>query len=101
MFLEAKKRLGRIEEIGTAFRVIHDEQAGCVKGHLTSAFAMEPADVAAIAERVRGRVPGTIELTADVAPDLLGGFRLRVDDLLFDLSLATRLQTLRRRIRYA
>ena len=101
MFLEAKKRLGRLVEIDTAFQALYDEKAGIVKGRLTSAFPMDPADARAIAERVRARVPGTIELAADVAPALLGGFRLRVDDLLFDLSLATRLQTLRRRIRYA
>ena len=101
LFLEAKKRLGRLDEISAAFQALYDEKAGIVKGRLTSAFPMESPEVAAIADRVRTRIRGTLDLTTDVDPALLGGCRVRVDDLLFDLSLATRLQTLRRRTRYA
>jgi F-type H+-transporting ATPase subunit delta len=98
LFLESKRRLGLMMQIGVSFRSLHDRMSGIVRGRLTSAFVLDSSDVAAISERVEARGEGRLQLDVDVDADLLGGFRLRVGDVIRDFSMAGQLRRLRWRL---
>ena len=98
MFLEAKRRLGLLDEICASFQEQYDVKRGLIKGRVVSAFELDPGQKEALAASARRHVAGSLELSFDVAPVLLGGFRMQIDDDLYDVSIATRLQALRERI---
>ena len=98
MFVESRKRSGVLGQICEAFTRQHEALLGIVRGQLCSAFALSPADTALLTGRIEARTPGRLELTAAVEPSLLGGFRLRPGDMVYDLSLAAQLRMLRKRM---
>ena len=60
-----------------------------------AAFAIPPTDddLATLRERLQARFPGeTVEMDPSVRPNLLAGFRVEVDDLSADASLASRIR---------
>lgn len=100
VFLESKRRLGLLEPICASFLGLHDTMKGIVRGRLTSAFELEPTDVTAISSRAEPGTGGQLRLDVNVDADLLGGFKLRVGDVVHDLSLAGQLRALRQRLVY-
>mgnify|MGYP001573902141 CR=1 FL=1 len=100
VFLESKRRLGLLEPICASFLGLHDDMKGIVRGRLTSAFALEPTDVTAISARAEPGAGGALRLDVNVDTGLLGGFKLRVGDVVHDLSLAGQLRALRQRLVY-
>ena len=101
LFLESKRRLGLIDPIISSFLDLHDAMNGIVAGRLTSAFELEAAEVTAISQRVEAKGGGRLRLKVDVNPGLLGGFRLRVGDMIYDFSIVGQLRLLRQRLVYA
>jgi F-type H+-transporting ATPase subunit delta len=99
-FLESKRRLGLLSQICVSFVGLHDSMSGIVRGRLTSAFALDSIDVAAISDRAEAKGEGRLRLDVDVDADLLGGFRLRIGDVIRDLSMAGQLRRLRQRLVY-
>jgi ATP synthase F1 delta subunit len=65
---------------------------------VTSAVALDGATVAEIGEQVGARTGRTVELTATVDPDILGGIVLRVGNAILDASIRNRLEHLRRQV---
>ena len=61
-----------------------------------------PVQITSAVEHIRDRIAEqtdrTIELTADVDPDILGGIVLRVGNSILDASIKNRLETLRRQV---
>ena len=94
IFLESKKRLGHLEEIGAALLEIYDAARGVLKAALVSAFPLEPAAADGISERIQNRFHKPVEMAVAVDPRLLGGFRFRIDDQVFDYSLRGSLEAL-------
>ena len=90
--LESKRRLDILEGIVDEFLLLHDRGAGITRGELVSAFPLEADDVEAI--RVHAEARGHGKLLLDVLVDygLMGGFRLRVGDQVYDMSIAGQLQ---------
>lgn len=62
---------------------------------VTSAVALEPAELEAIAGRLRDQTGVAIEIAAAVDPDLIGGLTVRLGDRLIDASVRGRLERLR------
>lgn len=100
MFLEEKRRLGLLDSICASFMELHDRMNGIVRGRLESAFELAPADVAAISDRAGASAAGRVRLAAAVKADLLGGFRLRMGDVIHDFSIAGQLRRMRQRLVY-
>jgi F-type H+-transporting ATPase subunit delta len=65
---------------------------------VTSAIALQDADVASIGERIGAQTGRKIELTATVDPDILGGIVLRVGNAILDASIRNRLEQLRKQV---
>ena len=95
LFVESKKRLGLLADICDDFLRRYDRHAGVVRGRLDSAFPMGDETVRAIRAWAQPRISGELSLTAAVDPALYGGFRLRVEDRVYDLSVAGQLRRLR------
>ncbi len=72
-----------------------DREHGVVVANVTSAEPLEPADLAAIAERVGAGAGARVEVRATVDPELIGGLTVRVGDRLIDASVRGRLERLR------
>ncbi len=66
-----------------------------MEASVTSAVALDPADVEALAERLAALTGKRIELHEEVDPGLLGGIQVRVGDRLIDGSVRGRLDRLR------
>ena len=95
LFVESKKRLGLTAEICDDFVESCDHRAGLVRGRLDSAFPVEGETVEAIRGWARSRVGEQLDLTVTVDSGLYGGFRLRVEDVVYDLSVAAQLRRLK------
>ena len=65
---------------------------------ITSAVKLDDETVEHIRDRIAEQTDRTIELTADVDPDILGGIVLRVGNSILDASIKNRLETLRRQV---
>ena len=65
---------------------------------ITSAVKLDDETVEHIRDRIAEQTDRTIELTADVDPDILGGIVLRVGNCILDASIKNRLETLRRQV---
>jgi len=72
-----------------------DREHGVVVANIASAEPLEPADLAAIAERVGAGAGARVEVHATVDPELIGGLTVRVGDRLIDASVRGRLERLR------
>ena len=99
-FLESKRRLGLLEQVCASFMALHDSMNGIVRGRLTAAFELDPAVVSAISDRAEAGATTRLRLAVDVDADLLGGFKLRVGDVVHDLSVAGQLRRLRQQLVY-
>ena len=96
LFLEEKKRIGLLGDACRAFILIHDAARGIRKAVLTVAYPLFPEQVAGIVERARSRTGKPVEATLETQPDLVGGFCLRVEDCVYDLSTAGALRAFKR-----
>ncbi len=65
---------------------------------ITSATPLDEATVQGIGDRIGRETGRRVELTARVAPDILGGIVLRVGNQILDASIRNRLESLRRQV---
>jgi F-type H+-transporting ATPase subunit delta len=75
-----------------------EEQNKLLPVEVTSAIALGEAEVAEIGKRVGAQTGRTVELTATVDPDILGGIVLRVGNSILDASIRNRLEQLRKQV---
>ncbi len=92
---------GRTEiaaELADEYERLADGAQGRLRATVTTAVPLSEADRKGLAERVGRRLGAQVRLDSRVDPRLLGGLVLQVGDRLYDASVATRLQQLRRRL---
>ncbi|MCR9246941.1 MAG: ATP synthase F1 subunit delta [bacterium] len=92
--LDHRRRLEVLFDIHPAFRALALEHKGEVEGVLESPHAIDDAqlqEVTAMAAKLCGK---KVTLTVRENPDLLGGVRLRVGNVLYDGSLKSALEQL-------
>jgi F-type H+-transporting ATPase subunit delta len=65
---------------------------------VTSAVELDAQTVGAIGDRIAEQTGRTIELSATVEPDILGGIVVRVGNQVLDASIRNRLETLRKQV---
>lgn len=94
--LVQKGRAADATAVATAFAQMADEHAGIAHAEVTTAVALDPAQLAAIEQRLSTSLGKRVQATAGVNPAILGGVIVRVGDRLLDGSVATRLKRLRR-----
>jgi F-type H+-transporting ATPase subunit delta len=65
---------------------------------ITSAIELDEDTVKNLAKRIEDQTGRKIELTTNVDPDLIGGLQMRVGNMVYDASIRSRLEKLRREV---
>ena len=90
-------RRGRFEQLPAVIREflrLYRLREGIVEATVTSAAALDAAEVEALQSRLQSMTGKRIELAQEVDPELLGGVQVRVGDQLIDGSVRGRLERL-------
>ncbi|MHB8417358.1 MAG: ATP synthase F1 subunit delta [Myxococcales bacterium] len=96
-----KDRFRLLAEIAASYHELADELAGRARASVTTAAPLPP-DVARDMERaLSGAVSRQVTIEARVQPALLGGAVAQVGSLLFDGSVRSQLESLRRALKTA
>jgi F-type H+-transporting ATPase subunit delta len=85
-------RLAVLPEVAVQFRALKNSKSGTSEALVQSAFPIEGgllADVRAVLEKRFGR---KLELSVELAPELIGGIRVVVGDEVLDTSVKARLE---------
>ena len=97
-FLVEKGRLNQLLGICERFEVICSERNGLLKVGVTMAHEPTDAQKSALIEKLNARFGKTIEAAFAVNKDLVGGFRLKVENEILDYSVATQLETFKKQV---
>ena len=100
LFLLAERnRLGYLPAIVRTFGELADLKLGRVRAKVTTAVPLDGAAAQAIADRLSQSTRATVLVDRQVDPALLGGVVAQVGSLVFDGSLRTQLEDLRRTLK--
>ena len=92
--LAKQRRLGALSAIIAEFRRQLAAHRGEETAEVTSAVALDEAQLAAVRDAVAGYAGRPVQLTAAVDPSLLGGLVVRIGSRMIDASLKTKLHNL-------
>jgi len=91
--LADQREVDLTQEVAQRFRDAADEAQNIDRVHVTTAAALDDAELDDLRDRLTA--PGRmLRLTTDIDPALLGGFVVRRGDDVLDLSVRARLQAL-------
>jgi F-type H+-transporting ATPase subunit delta len=88
------RRLALLPEIVARFEALRAEAEARAEATVISAFPLEPAQVATLAQALKRRLGREVNLAVQLDRTLLGGVVIRVGDLVIDGSVRGRLQQL-------
>jgi F-type H+-transporting ATPase subunit delta len=98
LLLLDRRRIALLPSLDRAYQILADERAGQVRGVVTSATPLSPADLDRVRRALEQRTRRKVILEAAVDGDLIGGLVARVGDLVLDGSVRTQLDEMRRRL---
>src|SRR3989338_100066 len=98
LFLSEHKRLSRLERICSFFEKLYLQAEGILKIKITSVCAMEESQVKSISEKFKKIYAKDIEPQQAIDKGLLGGFKVQVQDVIYDCSVKTQLENFRRNV---
>ncbi len=91
-----RDRIGYLSDIARIFRDMADALAGRVRGRVTSAAPLSDDSLTAIKKGLERLTDRQVILEASVQPSLLGGVTAQVGSTVYDGSLRSRLEELRK-----
>jgi F-type H+-transporting ATPase subunit delta len=92
--LAANRRLTVMPEIARLFEQMKSAEQGLRHVHVQSAFEVSPEQQSALAAALKRHFGGDVELTVEQDESLIGGLRIRADDVVIDDSIRGKLQRL-------
>jgi F-type H+-transporting ATPase subunit delta len=92
-------RFGLLPEIRELFDALKDDADGVARAHISSAFAIDEAQLARLKTALEKRFGKKIEATVTVDPDLIGGAKIVVGDTVIDASVQAELQSMKNQLR--
>ena len=95
LFLIGKSRLNDLALICEFFERFYFEKAGILKIIVVSARPLRTDQLQAISAKLKNYFRKDIDPHVEIAPELLGGFQVRVGDLVYDWSVQTQLERFR------
>jgi F-type H+-transporting ATPase subunit delta len=100
-FLDSKDRLEDLEAVCEVFDEIYDDRHNILKIEIVSATPLTEEQNEQIRTRFGSRLDKQIQSQTAIDPTLLGGFKVRVKDTIYDYSLQAQLEALRTRLLHA
>ncbi|MFB1484242.1 ATP synthase F1 subunit delta [Corallococcus sp. RDP092CA] len=94
-----RNRLGYLPDIARLYRDMADARAGRVRGQVTSAVPLTPDAVTQLQQSLQQLTQRNVVLETRVDPSLLGGVAAQVGGTLYDGTLRTQLEQLRRELK--
>jgi F-type H+-transporting ATPase subunit delta len=92
LLLVDKHRVSLLSQIVRTFEVLADEQSGVIRPSITTAFALDDGQVAAIQGALEKKTGKTVIPQLTVDKSLLGGVVIQIGDTAFDSSVKTQLE---------
>ncbi len=89
------KRLPLLPAIDEEYQVIYNERQQTIEAFVQSAEILDESQQARLTKALEERVKRHITLNCEHTPDLMGGLKIQVGDLVIDGSLRGRLERLR------
>ena len=93
-----KHRMPAIFRIRERFDELWAEENKQLDVTVTSAIELDDSVIDHIRDQIEEKTGRTVELTAEVDPDILGGLVLRVGNMVLDASLSSKLERLRKEV---
>jgi F-type H+-transporting ATPase subunit delta len=91
-------RMPVLFRVRRAFEALWQEENKMLPVNVTSAVELDKATVKEIGDRIAEQTGRTVELSAGVDPNLLGGMVVRVGNTVLDASVRNRLEQLRKQV---
>ena len=98
VLLARRERLAFLPEVVERARELIQQEKGILPVHVVSAAPFLKRQEESLSKKLAARTGKTIQLHVREDPELLGGFRLRMGDMVEDYSLATKLDTFKQNI---
>jgi ATP synthase F1 delta subunit len=96
--LAERHRMPVLFRIGREFDELWAEENKLLPVTITSAVELDDGTVKSIAKQIEEQTGKRVELTTDVDPEVIGGLRMRVGNLVMDATVRSRLERLRRKL---
>ena len=97
-FLNSKRRLDLLAPVASVFHQMVLEEQGILESEIISAQPLSAEQIEKISIRLKARFGKEIRTTAQVDPDLIGGFQIQVGDTVYDHSIKNQLEAIRQNI---
>lgn len=97
--LAEKDRLRDLSAMARAYQLEADRREGVLEARVESAVGLLPGERTSLIRILEGRFQKKIRLIERINQDVLGGFRVVLEDEVLDYSLAAQLRRLGRRLR--
>jgi len=88
-------RLVAMGEVAAQFRALVNARGGVSDAVISSAFPIEPAQLAEVVATLEQRFGRKLEPKVEIDPSLIGGIRVTVGDEVLDTSVKARLQKMK------
>nr|WP_315456674.1 F0F1 ATP synthase subunit delta [uncultured Sphingorhabdus sp.] len=92
--LAENRRLNQTAAVARAFSTLAAAHRGEVTAEVTSAHALNAAQMKALSANLKARVGSAVAIQTKVDPSILGGLTVRIGSQMIDNSIKTRLNTL-------
>lgn len=96
LLLEERHGLHLAPAVSDALEEQCERATGVLRATVTSAAPLDDEQVSALAARLRQRLNRPVKLAAAADPSLLGGFKVRMEDRVYDASVAHQLDRFKR-----
>jgi F-type H+-transporting ATPase subunit delta len=94
-----RNRLGALRDVVAAYGELADQELGRVRARVTSAVPLDDAAAAAIADKLSASTKKKVIVERVVDPAILGGVVAQVGSLVYDGSLRSQLEDLRKSLK--
>jgi F-type H+-transporting ATPase subunit delta len=96
-----RNRVDQLPAIASIYRDLSDERSGRARAQVTTAQALPKDLEERLAQALSRAMKREVAMQTEVDPQILGGVQAQVGSLLFDGSLKTKLEILRRELKEA
>jgi F-type H+-transporting ATPase subunit delta len=92
--LADNRRLAETGAVATAFSALAASHRGELNAEVTSAHALNAAQLKALSAQLKARVGNDVAISCKIDPEILGGLTIKIGSTLIDNSIKTRLNSL-------